>query len=59
MELVGGYLMDTVGADNFAYALSTNIEETLEMLGVSFFIYTLLKYIHFINPNGLHVWIKS
>lgn len=59
MELIGGYLMETSGSGTFIYALCTNIEETLEMLGISFFIYTLLKYIQIIKPNGIHFWVKG
>ncbi len=45
MELVDGWYASINGTDNLVYDLLTTIEETLEMLGVAVFIYSLLSYI--------------
>jgi hypothetical protein len=45
MEIIGGVYADFDGQQNLAYALFTNLEEVLEMLGVITFIYGLLHYI--------------
>lgn len=58
-ELIGGYLSETKGVNNFTYALSTNMEEMLEMLGASFFAYSLLNYIQLIRPMGFYIGIKN
>ena len=44
MELVGGYIADTIGY-NTVYGLASTIEELLEMLGIVIFINGLLSYI--------------
>ncbi|OQY26860.1 MAG: hypothetical protein B6244_12340 [Candidatus Cloacimonetes bacterium 4572_55] len=44
VESIGGYLDDQSGRDTPVYELFSGIEETLEMLGVSIFIYSLLDY---------------
>jgi hypothetical protein len=45
MEMVGGAYAEANGMDNFAYTMLTTIEESLEMVGVIFFIYALLGYL--------------
>ncbi|MDN5849166.1 MAG: hypothetical protein L0H63_05935 [Nitrococcus sp.] len=42
MELIGGAIADSYGLPNFAYFLSTTIEETLELLGIVGFIHVLI-----------------
>jgi hypothetical protein len=44
-ELLGGWEADVFGGNTLMYAISYTIEETLEMVGISLFIYTLLTYI--------------
>ncbi|WP_017730903.1 hypothetical protein [Nafulsella turpanensis] len=44
IEMIGGYINFNRGTENFLYAMVTNIEEALEMLGISYFIYSLLLY---------------
>lgn len=46
-ELVNSWIWDTMGRDMEAipYILSTTVEETLEKLGVTVFIYALLDYL--------------
>ena len=44
MELVGGYIADTIGY-NTIYGLASTIEELLEMLGIVIFVNGLLSYI--------------
>ena len=44
MELVGGYIADTIGY-NTIYGLASTIEELLEMFGIVIFINGLLSYI--------------
>lgn len=47
MELIGGYYAYRYGQNNFIYALVSNIEEIFEMIGILFFLYSLLSYINF------------
>jgi len=50
MELIDGwYLASIDGTANFTYMMMTTLEETLEMLGSAFFIYSLLIYIKSIS----------
>jgi hypothetical protein len=44
-ELFGGRHLELHGNNNATYALFQTCEETLEMLGIALFIYTLLTYI--------------
>ena len=45
MEVLGGYLGDTIGFNTKGYWIVSTIEELLEMFGVVIFIYGLLSYI--------------
>ncbi len=45
MEILGGLQIDHNGWDNMLYSALYTIEETLEMLGIALFIYSLLSYI--------------
>ncbi len=45
MEIVGGYLADTIGFNTKGYWIVSTIEELLEMFGIVIFIYGLLSYI--------------
>ena len=44
-ESIGGYLVDTIGRNNWWYYLVVTSEEGLEMFGVIVFIYALLDYL--------------
>lgn len=44
-EMLGGLQADVNGKSNLLYSVLYTCEETLEMLGIATFIYTLLKYI--------------
>lgn len=45
VESLGGYITDNYGQRNFLFAMVANLEETLELVGVAYFIYALLTYI--------------
>lgn len=45
MELVGGWIADTQGADTLQFFLATEVEEVLEMTGSVIFIRTLLTHL--------------
>ena len=44
-ELIGGQISQLYGINSLNYAVSYTIEETLEMLGIAFLIYTICSYI--------------
>ena len=44
-ELLGGWYASSEGVGNIQYAIITTFEELFEMLGIVFFIYSLLTYI--------------
>jgi hypothetical protein len=44
-ELLGGWQADFFGGDTLMYAIYYTFEESLEMLGIALFIYTLLTYV--------------
>jgi hypothetical protein len=58
MELVGGYIYNSSGYENITYAMVTNLEESLEMIGILIFIYALMRYIE-TNINELRIYIKE
>ena len=43
-ELIGGYHVEQYGEENLTYSIITTIEESLELSGLVFFIWALLKY---------------
>lgn len=47
-EMISGVLINSGGTKEIAYILCTHIEEGLELLGLSIFLYGLLDYISFI-----------
>lgn len=51
MEMVTGLIASRQGMDNLFYALFTNFEETLEMVGIILFIYSLFSYIKSLGKN--------
>ena len=44
MELIGGRHVELYGEENWGYSMITTIEESLEISGLIFFIWALLKY---------------
>ena len=58
MELITGWYASTHGEENIFYAILTDIEESLEMIGVLWLIYTLQSYISS-NLAGLHIRIEK
>jgi hypothetical protein len=44
MEVPGAYVRGEYGADTFAYAVMTTVEETMEMLGAVIFLYAMAVY---------------
>jgi hypothetical protein len=57
MELFGGKYFSIHGRDNLPYAILTNIEEFVEMVGILLFIYALMEYIS-INLKKLRICFK-
>ena len=43
-ELIGGRHSELYGEENWGYIIITTIEESLELSGLIFFIWALLKY---------------
>jgi len=52
-EMVSGYFAQVSGLDNFNYAMFTSLEESLEYIGCSLLIYSLLTYIKDYLPEGV------
>lgn len=61
MEMIGGYYYSLInGQQNIIYAVIVTIEESLEMLGIAVFIYSLLHYIsHYMKGTCLHIYIVA
>lgn len=51
LEMVGGIRAEQFGPGDFLYILGTQLEETLEMLGLVLFIRALLLYLHDFLPQ--------
>lgn len=52
-EMVSGYFASTMGLKNFTYAVVASVEESVEMIGCSFIIYSLLEYLKKNLPDGI------
>jgi hypothetical protein len=52
-EMVSGYYAANLGLKNFTYALVASLEESVEMIGASMIIYSLLVYIKHYLPDGI------
>lgn len=52
-EMISGYFAQLTGLDNFNYAMFTSLEESLEYIGASMIIYSLLTYIKDYLPDGV------
>ncbi len=51
VELIGGRYAELYGEENWIYSMITTIEESLELIGLIFFIWSLLKYCEDYYPN--------
>jgi len=54
-EMISGHYANTIGLRNFEYAMFTSLEESLEWIGCSLTIYSLLSYIQQYLPEGITV----
>lgn len=54
-EMVSGYIAGMIGHKNFTYAVVASLEESVEMIGCSLIIYSLLEYIKTHLPEGITV----
>jgi lipid-A-disaccharide synthase-like uncharacterized protein len=52
-EMVSGYFAASLGQKNYTYAVVASFEESIEMIGASLIIYSLLEYIKTYLPEGL------
>lgn len=52
-EMVSGYFAANLGLKNYTYAVVASLEESVEMIGCSLIIYSLLEYIKHYLPAGL------
>ncbi len=52
-EMISGYFAANIGQKNITYAIAASLEESLEYIGCSLIIYSLLKYIEHYLPEGL------
>ena len=58
LEMLGARHTELQGRDNITYWIITTCEELLEMLGISLFIYTLLRYI-VTNYGGITISLSD
>ena len=59
VELLGGYYVYYNSKDTFSYALIVSLEESLEMIGVILFIYSLLTYLKIAKEGRLNIRIDK
>jgi hypothetical protein len=52
-EMISGYYASTIGQKNFTYAVIASLEESIEYIGCSLIIFSLLKYIEQYLPEGI------
>ena len=52
IEMMAGYYLSNYGS-NIGYSILVLIEESMELLGSSLFIYTLLNYLRYLKPDIL------
>jgi hypothetical protein len=52
-EMVSGYYASNIGQKNFTYAVVASLEESIEYIGCSLIVYSLLKYIEHYLPEGI------
>ena len=53
-EMVSGYFAANLGIKNYTYAVVASFEESVEMIGCSLIIYSLLEYLKHYVPEGLN-----
>lgn len=54
-EMLSGHFAGTIGFKNFTYAAYTSMEESLEWIGCSLLIYSLLAYMRQYLPEGFTI----
>ena len=60
VEMIGGYHSEMYGENNFAYGIITTVEESLEMMGILVFIYSLLFYLqNYLEKINLSISFKN
>ncbi|MEG4495689.1 hypothetical protein QUB05_00555 [Microcoleus sp. F10-C6] len=60
VEMLGGYIVYTIGPGNLSYVMLTTIEELLEMLGIVVFIHALMSYIKtYLGGVSLNIYIQG
>ncbi len=52
-EMISGYYAANLGLKNYTYAVVASLEESIEYIGCSLIIYSLLKYIEHYLPEGI------
>jgi len=52
-EMISGYFAANLGLKNFTYTIVASFEESIEYIGCSLIIYSLLKYIEHYLPEGI------
>lgn len=52
-EMLSGYYASALGLKNLRYATITSLEESIELIGCSLIIYSLLEYIKHYLPEGI------
>ena len=53
--MIGGQIASLQGVGNLSFKLATTVEETLEMVAIAGFIYTLLDYLKNMSSQQLYV----
>ena len=60
LEMIGGYHAQMYGENNFVYEMITIVEESLEMMGILVFIYSLLFYLQtYLEKINLSISFKK
>lgn len=54
-EMISGYYASSIGQKNFTYAVVASLEESIEYIGCSLIIFSLLKYIEHYLPEGITI----
>ncbi len=54
-EMLSGHFAGTIGLKNFTYSTYTSLEESLEWIGCSLLIYSLLAYVQDYLPDGFTI----
>lgn len=52
-EMLSGYYASALGLKNIRYASIASLEESIELIGCSLIIYSLLEYIKYYLPEGM------